>query len=192
MRRSLALSQSHALLGQPRRSGWFDRERTHRVLPLTNCPIAHEQINQALEVLSRHRNERPQALIRCGTATGQMLIQPYPQAEVREQLAGLGLDIRAETMEEVLLGETFRIRPRFFFQTNTPQAEKMAQMVLHGLLQSRTIVPSPLLTPIAGVVHLRIIAGEARWESHCHEEFGKRHQRCAMKSRACSHSQHNS
>ncbi len=107
---------------------------THRVLPLTNCPIAHEQINRALGVLSQHRNERPQALIRCGTATGQMLIQPYPQPEVREHLANLGLDIRSETMEEVLAGETFRIRPSSFFQTNTAQAEKMAQMVLDGLL----------------------------------------------------------
>jgi 23S rRNA (uracil1939-C5)-methyltransferase len=108
---------------------------THRVLPLTNCPIAHEQINQALGVLSQHRNERPQVLIRCGTATGQMLIQPYPQPEVREQLASLGLDIRSETIEEVLASETFRIRPSSFFQTNTAQAEKMANLVLHGLLE---------------------------------------------------------
>lgn len=107
---------------------------SHRVLPLTNCPIAHEQINRALEVLSQHPNARPQVLIRYGTATRQMLIQPYPLPEVHEELATLGLDIRAETMDEILRGETFRIRPSSFFQTNTAQAEKMAQMVLHGLL----------------------------------------------------------
>ncbi|MEO8970380.1 MAG: class I SAM-dependent RNA methyltransferase [Ktedonobacteraceae bacterium] len=121
---------------------------THRVLPLTNCPIAHEQINRALSVLSQHRNERPQALIRCGTATGQMLIQPYPQPEVREQLTSLGLDIRSETMEEVLLGKTFRIRPSSFFQTNTAQAEKMADMVLHGLLEEGKTQDNRSLTVI--------------------------------------------
>ncbi len=110
---------------------------THRVLPLTNCPIAHEQINRVLGVLGQRSNERPQLLIRCGTATGQLLIQPHPQPEVREQLADMGLEVRAETMEEVLSGETFRIRPSSFFQTNTAQAEKMAQMVLHGLLEGR-------------------------------------------------------
>jgi 23S rRNA (uracil1939-C5)-methyltransferase len=110
---------------------------THRVLPLSNCPIAHEQINRALGVLGQLPNERPQVLIRCGTATGQVLIQPYPRPEVREQLANEGLEVRTETMEEVLLGETFRIRPSSFFQTNTAQAEKMAQMVLHGLLNGR-------------------------------------------------------
>lgn len=106
---------------------------THRVLPLTICPIADEQINRALVVLSQVHNERPQVLMRCGVATGQMLIQPTPQAAVREQLVDAGLDIQTETMEEQLLGETFRIRPSSFFQTNTAQAEKMAHMVLHGL-----------------------------------------------------------
>jgi 23S rRNA (uracil1939-C5)-methyltransferase len=107
---------------------------THRVLPLTACPIAHEEINTALGVLSQVPNERPQVLVRCGTATGQMLIQPRPGSEVIEQLSATGLDIRADTMEEKLAGETFRIRPSSFFQTNTAQAEKMAQMVLDGLL----------------------------------------------------------
>src|SRR5437764_3914273 len=98
---------------------------THRVLPLDSCPIAHEQINRALQVLSQQVNAQPQALIRCGTATGQMLIQPLQQPEVVQQLADQGIDLRTETMEEVLAGETFRIRPSSFFQTNTAQAEKM-------------------------------------------------------------------
>jgi len=107
---------------------------THRVLPLTSCPIAHEQINRTLSVLSQVANARPQVLIRCGAASGQVLIQPHPMPEVAQQLAAFGLDLRSETMEEVLGGETFRIRPSSFFQTNTAQAEKMVQMVLHGVL----------------------------------------------------------
>lgn len=106
---------------------------THRVLPLAACPIAHEQINRALSVLSRLPNARPQALIRCGSATGQMLIQPAPGEEALAQLRAEGLDIRSETMEEQLGGQTFRIRPSSFFQTNTAQAEKMARMVMDGL-----------------------------------------------------------
>src|SRR5579863_353632 len=121
---------------------------THRVLPLTNCPIANEQMNRALAVLSQRPNVRPQLLIRYGTATGQMLIQPNPQPEVREELANLGLDICTETMEEVLSGETFRIRPSSFFQTNTAQAEKMADMVLHGLLNVRAKQDNHSLTVI--------------------------------------------
>jgi 23S rRNA (uracil1939-C5)-methyltransferase len=107
---------------------------SHRVLPLESCPIAHEYINTALAVLSQRDNPRPQVLIRCGSATRQMLLQPAQQPEVIEQLAAAGLDVRDDTMEEILAGETFRIRPSSFFQTNTAQAEKMARMVLNGLL----------------------------------------------------------
>ena len=106
---------------------------THHVLPLEACPIAHEQINQALHVLSTVPNLRPQVLIRCGAATGQMLVQPYPAESVASQLAEAGLDVHSETIEERLGGELFRIRPSSFFQTNTSQAEKMAAMVLDGL-----------------------------------------------------------
>jgi 23S rRNA (uracil1939-C5)-methyltransferase len=109
---------------------------SHRVLPLTNCPIAQEKINRALNVLSQHENARPQALIRCSAVGDQVMLQPTPTPEVAQELAAAGLDLRSETMEEVLSGATFRIRPSSFFQTNTAQAEKMAQMVLDGLLYS--------------------------------------------------------
>jgi 23S rRNA (uracil1939-C5)-methyltransferase len=109
---------------------------THRVLPLETCPIAHTQINRALHVLSTVPNQRPQVLIRCGAATGQLLIQPPPDTNIAQQLAEVGLDLYTETLEERLGGELFRIRPSSFFQTNTAQAEKMAAMVLDGLLVS--------------------------------------------------------
>lgn len=106
---------------------------THRVLPLAHCPIAHEAINTALHMLNQQVNARPQVLVRCGAATRQLLIQPQPSAEIQAQLATTGLEVQNETMEEQLRGEIFRIRPSSFFQTNTAQAEKMAQMVIAGL-----------------------------------------------------------
>ena len=87
-------------------------------------------------MLSTVPNQRPQVLIRCGAATGQVLIQPHPDAIIAQQLAEAGLDLHAETMDERLGGELFRIRPSSFFQTNTAQAEKMAAMVLEGLMIS--------------------------------------------------------
>src|SRR6266700_1888380 len=123
---------------------------THRVLPLTTCPIAHEHINRALSILSQHENARPQVLIRCGAHSHQLMIQPAPQPEVAQQLAEAELDLHTETMEEILAGETFHIRPSSFFQTNTAQAEKMAQMVLTGLLPSsdQSAAAAPQLTVV--------------------------------------------
>ncbi len=117
---------------------------TQRVLPLTSCPIAHERINRALGVLSQVSNARPQVVIRA--ASGQVLIQPQPASEVAQQLTAAGLDLHSDTMEEVVAGETFRIRPSSFFQTNTAQAEKMVRMVLDGLLKdmaSDDLAPAP-------------------------------------------------
>lgn len=127
---------------------------THRVLPLTNCPIAHEYINRALPVFASQINPRPQILVRCGSATAQMLIQPRQTDEVVEKLAVEGLEVCVETMEEQLRGETFRIRPSSFFQTNTAQAEKMAQMVLDGLFPTKQAgdeQPSTVLDAYCGV-----------------------------------------
>jgi 23S rRNA (uracil1939-C5)-methyltransferase len=63
-------------------------------------------------------------------------MQPRPTPEIAQRLAEAGIDVCTETMEEVLAGETFRIRPSSFFQTNTAQAEKMVRMILDGLLIS--------------------------------------------------------
>lgn len=116
---------------------------SRRILPLVSCPIAHECINRALDVLSQFENPRPQVVIRYGVSTGQMLIQPIQSEEVVQQLHDAGLTIHEETMEEQVGGETFRIRPSSFFQTNTPQAEKMARMVLQGLLSNRQPADNP-------------------------------------------------
>jgi 23S rRNA (uracil1939-C5)-methyltransferase len=113
---------------------------SHRVLPLSSCPIAHERINTVLGILARHVNPRPQVLVRCGAATGQVLMQPAPAPEVAEELSQAGIEVHTQAIEERLTGETFRIRPSSFFQTNTAQAEKMARLVIEGLLQDRPVV----------------------------------------------------
>ncbi len=106
---------------------------SHRLIPLTECPIAHPSINQALSALAETPQPRPQVLVRCGANTGQLLLQPTPAPEVRAYLEAAGLDVREENMEEELAGARFLIRPSSFFQTNTAQAEQMAALVMRGL-----------------------------------------------------------
>jgi 23S rRNA (uracil1939-C5)-methyltransferase len=106
---------------------------TSRVLPLARCDIASERINDALAVLARHEAPRPQTLVRYGVATGQMLVQPTPSGELREELESLGVALRDQEFEEELAGQRFRIRPSSFFQTNTAQANVMARVALDAL-----------------------------------------------------------
>ncbi|HEX8994991.1 MAG TPA: class I SAM-dependent RNA methyltransferase [Ktedonobacterales bacterium] len=106
---------------------------TRRLIPLTNCPIAQPRINDALAALAQTPQPHPQALVRYGVATGQLLLQPAPAPETRARLHAAGLDPQDETMEEELGGALFRIRPSSFFQTNTAQANVMARLALAEL-----------------------------------------------------------
>lgn len=106
---------------------------SHRILPLTACPLADPNINDALVTLAADRLERPQVVIRYGMATGQMLIQPQPTNDALARLHTAGLDVRDDTIEEEIGGARFRIRPSSFFQTNTSQANRMAALALDWL-----------------------------------------------------------
>ncbi|HEX8730217.1 MAG TPA: class I SAM-dependent RNA methyltransferase [Ktedonobacterales bacterium] len=106
---------------------------SHRVLPMTACPLAHPRINDALTLLADAPLARPQVVIRHGAATGQTLIHPQPGGEALARLQGLGVDVRDETIEEEMGGARFRIRLSSFFQTNTAQANRMASLVLGSL-----------------------------------------------------------
>lgn len=124
---------------------------THRVLPLCTCPIAHPAINTTLEILSQQVNARPQALVRYGIGTNQLLLQPQPSAQTQAELVAAGLDVCVETMEEQLGGETFRVRPSSFFQTNTAQAETMVQLVLAGLFSAEAGHGATVIDAYCGV-----------------------------------------
>ena len=106
---------------------------SHRVIPLRVCPIAHPRINDALAILGETPQPQPQALVRYGDATGELLLQPAPGDAVRERLMGAGFDLHNDAIEEGLHGARFRIRPSSFFQTNTAQANRMADLALAAL-----------------------------------------------------------
>ncbi|HEX9037082.1 MAG TPA: methyltransferase domain-containing protein [Ktedonobacterales bacterium] len=131
---------------------------THRVLPLHACPIANPHINEALAVLAGTPQPRPQALVRYGVATGQLLLQPAPVGSTREALARIG-DVCEAEMEEELGGARFRIRPSSFFQTNTAQANVMARLALAALPSGPEVT---LVDAYCGVgVFARLMAGQA-------------------------------
>ncbi|HEX6122395.1 MAG TPA: class I SAM-dependent RNA methyltransferase [Ktedonobacterales bacterium] len=106
---------------------------SRRILPLTNCPIAHPRINDALALLAEEPQPPPQVVLRYGAGTGDLLMQPPPTEATRARLAAAGLDPYTDSFEEVMGGARFRIRPSSFFQTNTAQANQMAALVLERL-----------------------------------------------------------
>jgi 23S rRNA (uracil1939-C5)-methyltransferase len=103
---------------------------THRVIPLMTCPISHPSIDRVLAILRASPQPRPQVLVRCGDATGEILLQPAPGGDMAVHLAEAGINVQTEYLREALHGMLFTIRPSSFFQTNTVQANVMADLVL--------------------------------------------------------------
>lgn len=113
--------------------GFVNRD-SRRFVHVDQCLLMHPWINQALSQLQGHCGETTQLSIRYGINTGQWLLQPGLSACVP-------VTSGQKHYEEALLGKRFRISGSSFFQVNTAQAERMAQLVCDRLgLTGRELV----------------------------------------------------
>jgi 23S rRNA (uracil1939-C5)-methyltransferase len=105
----------------------FVRRGTHRFLRIDRCEIADPWINDLLPRLQGHGSGMHQVAIRRGVNTGEVLIQP--------DISVIAPDISGQPKHyhEELLGHRFRVSSASFFQTNTPQAEKLIRLVRERL-----------------------------------------------------------
>ncbi len=101
----------------------FVRRGTHRFLRIDECKIADPWINEALPRLQDHGSGLHQVAIRRGVRTGEVLIQP-DISHIDPELASSG-----SFYHEELLGHRFRISGASFYQTNTPQAERLISLL---------------------------------------------------------------
>ena len=105
----------------------FVNWQSRRFVPVDQCLLMHPWINQTLSQLQGRCKETTQLSIRYGVNTGQWLIQPTlrsPEAS---------LESGQKHYEEALAGRRFRISAASFFQVNTAQAERVAQLVRERL-----------------------------------------------------------
>jgi 23S rRNA (uracil1939-C5)-methyltransferase len=101
----------------------FVQRGSHRFLRIDRCLIANEWINEALPRLQGKCGGMHQVAFRLGVNSGDMLVHPDLSA-IDPTLPSA----RKHYYEEVL-GHRFRISAASFFQTNTPQTERLVTLV---------------------------------------------------------------
>ena len=105
----------------------FMRRGSHRFLPIDRCLIADPRINDAIALLQGKGAGLHQVELRAGVNTGDLMVQP--DMTDREPSAPPA----RKAYREALLGREFQISAPSFFQSNTPQAERLVQLVREKL-----------------------------------------------------------
>ena len=108
------------------RLGYVHRE-LRRHVDIDECLLMAPWINQALAALQGHAAETTQLSLRYGINTESWMLQPTLQNMDVPMASG------QKHYTESLLGHTFRVSSPSFFQVNTHQAERVAQMVIDAL-----------------------------------------------------------
>ena len=105
----------------------FMRRGSHHFLPIDRCLIADPRINDAIALLQGKGAGLHQVELRAGVNTGDLMLQP--DMTQREPAAPPS----KKAYREALLGREFQISAPSFFQSNTAQAERLAQLVRQQL-----------------------------------------------------------
>jgi 23S rRNA (uracil1939-C5)-methyltransferase len=123
----------------------FMQHGTHRFLRIDDCKIAHSRVNKVLRDVQGATMQTTALSVRMGEATGDVLIQPklrWRPNRSRRVPSG------QPSYTEALHGTRFRISSPAFFQVNTRQAERMADLVVARVTEAR---PRVVVDAYAGV-----------------------------------------
>jgi 23S rRNA (uracil1939-C5)-methyltransferase len=107
---------------KPRGEIGFVARGTHRFLRIDRCLIADPWVNDFLPRVQGAGAGLHQLAVRRGVNTGEVLVNPDISAIAPDVPSG------QKFYYEELMGHRFRISAASFFQTNTPQAEKLVAL----------------------------------------------------------------
>ncbi len=101
----------------------FRRYRSHRVVPVDECLVAHPLLVDL--IVNGSYGVAEEVLLRCGARTGERLAMPTPRSAKLDVPA----DVRFDHVHELAAGLEWRISARSFFQTRPDGVDALAAAV---------------------------------------------------------------
>ncbi len=101
----------------------FRRYRSHRVVPVDGCLVAHPLLVEL--VVDGSYGDASEVLLRCGARTGERLALPTP---ARAKL-DVPVDVRRDHLHEMAAGLEWQISARSFFQSRPDGVDALATAV---------------------------------------------------------------
>ena len=123
----------------------FMERGTHRFLRIEQCPIAIDAVNAVLSDVQDATTGTRQITVRMGEHSGELLVQP--KLEWRPGQEGT-TESGQPWYRERLLDRDFRISSAAFFQVNTRQAERLAELVIERVT---AVSPDVVVDAYSGV-----------------------------------------
>ena len=105
----------------------FHRHRSHEIVPVAGCPIAHPLVEAAgVEAKEWHRATEVEVV--AATASGRHLLRTTSRRDGSTRTAG-----EVDAVEEVAVGRRWRVRAGGFWQVHPGAADVLSAAVMEGL-----------------------------------------------------------
>jgi 23S rRNA (uracil1939-C5)-methyltransferase len=132
----------------------FRRYRSHRVVPVDGCLVAHPLVTELL--VDGRYGDASQVLLRCGARTGERLAAPTPAGTAID----VPTDVRHDHLHEQAAGRTWRISAGSFFQARPDGVDALAD---HVIAAAGDLEPTRAVDLYSGVGVFAGVLGARGW-----------------------------
>ena len=133
--------------GAPRGVG-FRQRRSHDVVPIERCLVAHPSLNELLPTMRLHGAE--ECVVRVGVASGERMAWAEPADSVAGLPSDVGLNSDA-VVHESISGQTFQISASSFFQSSPQAATALVEATRRALGDIDSWGAGPVVDAYCGV-----------------------------------------
>ena len=126
----------------------FRQRRSHDVVPIEHCLVAHPSLNELLPKMSLDGAE--ECVVRVGVTSGERMAWAEPADSVSGLPSDVGLSSNA-VVHESISGQTFQVSAASFFQSSPQAATALVEATRRALGDANSWGEGPVVDAYCGV-----------------------------------------